>query len=380
MALTDEELMEQALANQIPEAEDKILLGADKHDMDPKPIPEESDPIVEEPKSEAAKYLGQKLNHKPGDSPYSDKDADNKMIENKHLSRIGENIAQKAEIREGWIDVDKKLLGKRAIFYPEDWEFRIRPATVEAIRNWSNIDDENPNSVDDVFNEILKTCLAIIGPGGKPIPWGNINNWDRFFFLLLIREYTFRQGERKIKYSDYCPECDNEIDFELTSQSLMYDFPDEEVMKYYSREDRCWYIDPAEFDIEGEQPIQMYLPTLEKDAAIKAWLIARLQENRNRKIDQTFIRFASWLTPKISKDSTIAQRQIREIDLKYKSWDEDMFTFMDDVLRNIIVTPSTKLIIHCPICGEEVTSDIRFPNSIRDLFNVSGKYRKFGKK
>jgi endogenous inhibitor of DNA gyrase (YacG/DUF329 family) len=189
-----------------------------------------------------------------------------------------------------------------------------------------------------------------------------------------------RDGEKKLKYQDYCPECDNEIDFELNSQSLMYDFPDEEVMKYYSREDRCWYIDPAEFDIEGEQPIQLYLPTLEKDAAIKQWLINRLQENRNRKIDQTFIRFASWLTPKISKDATIAARQIKEIELKYRSWDEDMFTFMDDVLRNIIITPSNKLVINCPICGEEVTSDIRFPNSIRDLFDLSSKHRKFGKK
>ena len=160
----------------------------------------------------------------------------------------------------------------------------------------------------------------------------------------------------------------------------MYDFPDEEVMKYYSQEDRCWYIDPSEFGIEGEQPIQLYLPTLEKDAAIKQWLISRLQENRNRKIDQTFIRFAGWLTPKISKDETIAQRQIREIELKYKSWDENMFSFRDEVRRHIIITPSNKLIINCPICGEEVTSNIRFPNSIRSLFDISGQHRKFGKK
>ena len=371
MALTDEELMEQALANQIPEAEVKNEISED--------IKEEPKEL-EEPKSGAAQYLGTKLNPKPGDSPFVDRDAAQKMINEKKLSRIGEKIGQNAEFREGWIDVDKRLLGKRAIFYPEDWNFRIRPATVEAIRNWSNIDDENPNSVDDVFNEILKSCLAIVGPGGQPIPWGNIRNWDRFFFLLLIREYSMRTGEKKIKYTDYCPECDNEIEFELTSQSLMYDFPDEEVMKYYDQENGCWYIDPAEFDIEGEQPIQLYLPTLEKDAAIKQWLINRLQENRNRKIDQTFIRFANWLTPKISKDATIAQRQIREIDLKYRSWDEEMFSFMDEVLRNIIVTPSNKLIINCPICGEEVTSNIRFPNSIRDLFDLPSKHRKFGKK
>ncbi len=373
MSVTDEELMEKVLAEQIPEAPEETTPQAEA-------TVEEVAPVEETPKSEAAKYLGTKLNHKPGDNPFADKDADKKMIEDKGLTRVGENLHKNIEYREGWLPVDIALLGKRATYYPEDWQFRIRPATVEAIRNWSNIDDENPNSVDEVFNEVIKSCVAIIGAGGKPIPWGNLSDWDRFFFLCLTREYTFRNGERKIKYTDYCPECDNEIEFELTSQSLMYDFPDEEVMKYYDRENRCWYIDPAEFGIEGEEPIQLYIPTLEKDAAIKAWLIARLQENRNFKIDQTFLRFVAWMTPKISKDATIAARQIRELNLKYKSWNEEMFSFMDDVIRNIIVTPSNKLVINCPICGEEVTSNIRFPNSIKELFSYESKFRKFGKK
>lgn len=383
--MSDEELMEKALASQIPEAPevtetegpgDPIMENGEVAE----PLRKKQEPQQEEQKSEAARYLGTKLGHIPGESPFENKENDKKMVKDKKLTRMGENLFDSAEIREGWIPVDKVLLGKRATYYPEDWNFRIRPATVEAIRNWSNIDDENINSVDDVFNEILKSCLAIIGPGGKPIPWGNVSSWDRFFFLLLIREYTFRQGEQKIEYSDYCPECDNEIKFGLNSQSLMYDYPDEEVMKYYSQEDRCWYIDPAEFGLENQPAIQLYIPTLEKDAAVKSWIIARLQENRNRKIDQTFLRFVSWLTPKISKDETIAARQIRELEMKYKSWDADMFSFMDDVVRNIIVTPSNKLIMECPVCGEEVTSDIRFPNRIRDLFNVSGKHGKFGKK
>lgn len=365
--MTDEELMEQALSKQIPEAPEENNQ------------PEQEAP-VEEPKSEAAQYLGQKIGYDPQKNPLEDKDADRELVKNKNLSKIGENLLEKNEIREGWIPVDKALLGKREYYYPEDWEFRIRPATVEAIRNWSNIDDENFNSVDEVFNEIIKACVSIIGPGSKPLPWGNIASWDRFFFLLLVQEYTFRQGEQKIKYTDFCPECNNEIEFELTSQSLMYDFPDEEVMKYYDRETRCWYIDPAEFGIEGQEPIQLYIPTLEKDANIKAWMIAQLQENRNRKFDQTFLRFANWLAPKISKDDTIAKRQIREIDLKYRSWDTTMFAFMDDVLRNIIVTPSNKLVIECPVCGEEVTSQIRFPNSIRDIFKIQGGFRKFGQK
>ena len=142
-----------------------------------------------EPTNEASQYIGTKLTHKIGGYSESDKEADAKLVSEKKLTRIGEKIGQNAEIRDGWMDVDRNLFGERIKFYPQDWQFRIRPATVEAIRNWSTIDDENPNSIDDVFNEILKTCFAIITPSG-PIPWSNLRSWDRFFVILLIHRTT----------------------------------------------------------------------------------------------------------------------------------------------------------------------------------------------
>jgi hypothetical protein len=57
-----------------------------------------------------------------------------------------------------------------------------------------------------------------------------------------------------------------------------------------------------------------------------------------------------------------------------------MFSFVDEVVRNIMVTPATNLKTTCPICGEEVTAAIRFPNGIRGLFAMGDKRKKFGKK
>ena len=261
-------------------------------------------PAVEEPQApmnEASQYLGNRLTHNPMTGrAYDDDNGDNDFAKRHGLSRIGDNISQTAEIRDGWIDVPRERLGERALFYPDDWEFRIRPATVEAIRNWSMIDDDNPLSVNDVFNEVIKSCLAIVTPEG-PKPWGNLCVWDRFFFLLLIREYTFKQGESEVSYEDDCPECDNPVKFKLSSSSLTYELPDPEIMPMYDRDTRTWNIDPAEYDVPGD-PITFYLPTLEKDANVTAWLVARINENRNKKIDQVFMRFLPWMAPKISKD------------------------------------------------------------------------------
>ena len=326
---------------------------------------------------DSGNLIGQKLTNIPAMQSHAlDIEADTQYAKEHKLTALGENINKTAEVREGWMDVDIRLLGERAKFYPEDWRFRIRPATVEAIRNWSAIDDENPNSIDDVFNEVLKSCLSIVTPAG-PLPWGNIRSWDRFFFILLIREYTFITGERKLEYDEDCPNCDNPVVFSLTSVSLDYDLPDPEVMKHYNQETQTWYVDPIEYEVDGD-PITFYLPTLEKDANIKAWLINRIQDKK--KVDNIFIKFLPWLAPKISKDEKIASRQIRELEMMYKSWDADMFSLMDEVINNITVNPATRLITQCPICGEEVTSEIRFPNGIRSIFTLSNKRKKFGKK
>ena len=61
---------------------------------------------------------------------------------------------QVTSISEGWIPVNRDEMGIRSQFYPQDWTFYIRPATVQAIKNWTAIDEERPDVVNNVFNEI----------------------------------------------------------------------------------------------------------------------------------------------------------------------------------------------------------------------------------
>ena len=371
-----QEETEQTLAAQIGDLGNDLNMEADGGVQQ-----EVYDDVAEEAPSTnmASQMIGKKLNRLPGAMSNEERERDKEFIKSQNLSRIGQKIGETTRDLEGWLPVDRALLGERDIFYPSDWSFYIRPATVEAIRNWSMIDDQNGNSIDEVFNEVLKTCLQIKDSTDRPIPWHNICSWDRFFFLLLIREYTFQDGESNISYYEDCPECETPVEFNLTSDALMYDMPDEEVISYYDQTSRTWAIDPSEYEVEGD-PITLYVPTLEKDANIKAWMIRKLQENRNTKIDPVFIRFVSWMTPKISKDDEISKRQMKQLKMAFDSLSIDQFEFMDEVLKNIIVTPKTKLITKCPSCGEEVTSDIRFPNGVSGLFHIQSKRRKFGKK
>ena len=160
----------------------------------------------------------------------------------------------------------------------------------------------------------------------------------------------------------------------------MYEMPDQEVLQYFDRANRVWVIDPADFEIPASSPLQLYIPTVEKDANIKAWIIMEHNENEKKKFDPVFIKFLPWLCPVVSKDFNIARTQIRKAEMTFKSWNTDMFSFMDDVLKNISVTPSTNISAVCPSCGEEVTARLRFPDGVGALFNVVNRRKKFGTK
>lgn len=279
-----------------------------------------------------------------------------------------------ASISQGWIPINKEEMGQRAMFYPESWQFYIRPATVQAIKNWTAIDEERPDVVNKVFNDIIKSCVKIETNEAQGASWAQINSWDRFWFTLKVREYTFANGEAKIEFEDACSECDSDIMYNLTPGGLFYEFPDDDLIEKYWQNGE-WVIDPTEYDVEHE-PITLYTPKLGKDDAIIEWATAKARNKQ--KLDETFIKFLMWMLNKPSKDPQILDRQIQKLYNEYKSWDIEMFSFMNDVINNITINPSEKLRSVCPHCGQEATSTVQFPNGVKALFEIKSKAKKFG--
>ncbi len=280
---------------------------------------------------------------------------------------------QEVSISDGWIPLDRKELGQRSLFYPESWTFYIKPATVMAVKNWSAVDEDNTGQVNKVMNDIIRTSVKI-ETEGVGASWAQINSWDRFFFILKVRELTFANGETKIEFEDTCSECDQNILYKLESSSLFYDFPDDEVIEKHWY-DNAWNIDPTEYDVNHE-PITLYIPKLKTDEAVINWATAKAQAKHT--IDETFVRFLMWMIPNPSKDIQVLNKQIEKLYKEYKSWSVEMFNFVDDVITNISINPSEKLRCTCPNCGGEATSTVRFPNGLNELFKTKSGAKKFG--
>lgn len=283
------------------------------------------------------------------------------------------------DIRDGWVPINRSDMGFRSQFYPQSWQFRVRPATVEAIRNWSSIDEENLAVVNNVMNEIIRSCVSIYDEvTGGSISWEKINSWDRFWFILKAREYTFVNGEQAMEFDEECDGCGENVHFVLEADSLFYEFPDPEVVeRNWNQDGMYWDIDPREYDVDYHK-VKFFIPTLQKDAAILQWLYA--QNEAGKKIDEVFIKFLPFMLERAPKDANLLDRTIKECHNEFKRWDTETFIFFDEVRRNITINPTEKLIGVCPNCGEEVRSTVRFPNGIKYLFAIQGRHKKFGSK
>lgn len=282
--------------------------------------------------------------------------------------------AEATPIASGWVPIDREEMGIRSMFYPAEWEFYVKPATNNAIKNWTAIDEERLDQVNKVFNEIVKMCVKIDTHSTTGAGWAQIKSWDRFWFILKVRELTFVNGETKIEFNDECSNCGEDMTYNLTSDTLFYEFPDDDLIEKYWG-DGVWTIDPREYDVDYDTVV-LYTPTLGKDDAIIEWATAR--GRAGQKIDENFIEMLVWMLNKPSKDPQMLDRQIQKLYAEYKSWDVDMFTFMRDVVKNITINPNEKLRMTCPHCSTEATSNVQFPNGIKAIFNIGSKAKKFG--
>ena len=317
-----------------------------------------------------------KLKHKELYGQKSDLNKEEEDSLNAFLAkdRARKDKVEAANVATGWIPINRDDMGVRSMFYPKEWEFFVKPATVQAIKNWTSIDEERIDQVNRVFNEVIKMCVKIDTHGKDGASWAQIKSWDRFWFILKVREYTFSTDESKIEFTDACSECGEDMVFSLKSDNLFNEFPEDDLIEKYWG-DGCWTINPREYDVDWD-PIILYTPTLGKDDAIIEWATAR--GRAGQKIDENFIEMLVWMLNKPSKDPQMLDRQIQKLYAEYKSWDIDMYTFMKDVVKNITINPSEKLKMTCPNCSMEATSNVQFPNGIKALFNVGSKVKKFG--
>jgi len=258
----------------------------------------------------------------------------------------------------GWKNVPIENLPSQGLFYEETTQIAIRAASVAEIRHWSTIDENDLLGTDDMLNFIMEKCCRIKVPG-KPGNFKDLLEIDRFYLIFAIRDYTFKNGENKlmINVSD---EDGVEEKIEVTKDLLDYFNPDERIMNYYDRNDKCFKI-----QMKNGESFSLFLPTLGIMNFIKGYIKQKQQSNKN--FDKAFIKYAPFLFPEWK---TLTQSTYDKAVQDSMTWSLQRISVLDKLVEILSASVNPQIRYMSSTGGEKV-SPLNFPGGVKSIFLIS---------
>ena len=272
-----------------------------------------------------------------------------------------DNIAQESETKHrsnlGYLKIPVESLPTKGTFYPDGMEISIRAARGEEIKHWSTMNDKDfqqMSQVDDIFNYMIERCCVVKIPGMSGNCWKDLNNIDRFYLLLAIREFTFTDtNPLRVPYSE------GKEDIPVVKEMIDYiNFPDE-LMEFFNNERKCFT-----FEVDG-QTINMYIPSLGVNEWIKKYTINKY--NSGEIFDKDFLMYAPMLIRDYRKLSARAYEELVGSTRLWGHREWSVVSYVADQL-NSITEPKIK---YTDESGTEVEIPLNFRGGIKAIFLLS---------
>ena len=262
----------------------------------------------------------------------------------------------------GWqlIDVNNLPSARKGLlFYDIGFKLMIRAGDTPEVRQWSEIDESNGMSIDEAFNNMLKSC-AKVTYGDRGGSYKDILEEDRIYVLLEIRKLTFPEPENELTFKVSCSE-GHENDMKLSNDNFRSVEINSTMKKYYNGQEKMFIVKTKTY---GE--IKIKPPTIGIMQAISTYIAD--QRQAGVEIDLTFAKILSY----ISLDwRGLNAKKIKQLEADYSTWSKKKFPLMLKLCDDSRVGIETKMYSNCTSCGVEISADITFPGGIKALFVIS---------
>jgi hypothetical protein len=284
-----------------------------------------------------------------------------------NLGKIGGYIETpeiSAAAESSWKILDLRSLPSQGLFYPAGAELLLRSAKTKEIRHWSTIDEADPIDVRDKINFILDSCTKIRVPGGRPLNFNDFLEIDRYHILFRLYELTFPNQENKLWANIKCDRDNNITNTQVLSNNLIgFQYP-EELMKWYSEEDRCFKIVSEKLN----ETFFIYLPTVGVENKFR--LKKKDDEDRGVELDESFYEFGPYL---IRDWRGITNSHLTELKFASNAWQDNKFIFIHKFTKQLKEASLNKVASVCEKCKEVTESHIFLEGSftIKDIFIIS---------
>lgn len=276
------------------------------------------------------------------------------------VSSYENNTSDEPALLPGYHEIWATNFPSKGLFYPENARFFIRAASVKEIRHFSTINEQDPFSIDEALNEVLKGCLMMRYPG-KVASFKDLKEEDRIYIIMTIRDLTFVNGENKIGINKNCTECGYENEFIVGKDSFDPTILPDTIMKYYDEERRIFVI-----QTKSSGTIEMAPPTV--GVMMETTKYIRKQQEEGKKLDQSFLKILPYL--QIEWRGFNVDR-IKNLEIESMQWSDIKYQTMNSLTEMARVGVKEIMRTDCVKCGTEVTTPISFPGGIKSIFVIS---------
>lgn len=252
------------------------------------------------------------------------------------------------------------------MFYPSGSVVMVRPAKVVEIQAYSMVDDNNLFDIVEKMNDILQACVRIKYSDGRVGSYLEIKDQDRIFLIFLIRELTFQQGN-SLSVPVKCT-CGEELQIELKRENFAFHEIDSKLDRYFNLSTRSY-----NFETINGRSFELTPPTIGLQKAFTDYIVR--ENNEKRPPNLSFLKIIPFM---LSGRTSITYDGIKS---KLKDFEDP--SIMTDISFQFLNGAAGKMTFgikelnkKCS-CGEEVRTEMQFPNGASGIFVIHDAFEAY---
>jgi len=249
-------------------------------------------------------------------------------------------------------------------FYPTGSLFMVRAAQVKEIQSYSMVDDENFYDIIEKMNDMLQACVRIKYPDGKLGSYLEVKDQDRLFLIFLIRELTFQTGN-SLAVTTSCRSCNTEHKIELNRNNFNFYDVDEKLDKFFNMSSRTYNFKT----VNGKQ-FELSPPNIGLQKAFTDYIIK--ENNEKKSPNLSFLKIIPFM---LAGRSSITYDGIKAKLKEFEEMDDISFQFLNAAVGKM--TFGIKELLKTCECGEEVHTEMQFPNGASAIFVIHDAFEAY---
>lgn len=251
--------------------------------------------------------------------------------------------------------------------YPSGSVLMIRAAQVKEIQAYAMVDDNNFIDIVDKMNDMLLHCVRIKYADGRMGTFLDIKDQDRLYLIFMIRELTFQEGS-SLAVACKCPSCTKENSIEIKRDNFVFHDIDKRLNDFLDSKSKTF-----KFEIINNKSFELAPPTIGIQKAFTEYIVK--QNNDKVDVNMAFLKIIPFMLP---ERSSITQEGIVKKLGDFETMDDISFQFLNSTVSKM--TYGIKELKSTCECGQEIHTDMQFPNGASGIFVVHDAFEAYLKK